>query len=246
MIEYQNLKSTTLKQEKYHIQTYFRRVYGWMSCGLLLTAFVSWYVSNTIQVINYLLNNRFFLLGLCFLQFALVFIMSNLLNRLSGKTLTTLFMFYSSLTGLTTAGVFSAYNQNTIFTAFITTSLTFLSMCLWGYFTKKDLSYLGNIILMGILGIIISSFINFWLQNNFVSSIINYVSVIFFTLLIAYDTQKLKNIAKQISLNINDKDNLRRYAILGALMLYLDFINLFFIILNLISNNENNDNNDDK
>ncbi|QJC37671.1 BAX inhibitor (BI)-1/YccA family protein [Enterobacteriaceae endosymbiont of Donacia bicoloricornis] len=245
-MECQNLKSTTLKKKRYHIQTYFRRVYGWMSCGLLLTAFVAWYITNTLPIINYLLNNRFFLLGLCFLQFGLVLIMSNLLNRLSGKTLTTLFMFYSALTGLTTAGIFSVYNNNTIFTAFITTSLMFLSMCFWGYFTKKDLSYLGNIILMGIFGVIIASFINFWLQNNFLLSIINYIGVVFFTLLIAYDTQKLKGIAKQISLNINDKDNLRRYAILGALMLYLDFINLFFIILNIINNNENNENNDDK
>ncbi|QJC35622.1 Bax inhibitor-1/YccA family protein [Enterobacteriaceae endosymbiont of Donacia sparganii] len=241
MIEYPNFKSTTLKQEKYHIQTYFRKVYGWMSCGLLLTAFVAWYVSSTIQIMNYILNNKFFLLGLCFLQFVLVFTISNLLNRLSGKTLTTLFMFYSSLTGLTTAGIFCTYNQNTIFTAFITTSLTFLSMCIWGYYTKKDLSYLGNTILMGVFGIIIASFVNLWLQNNFVASIINYIGVIFFTLLIAYDTQKLKNIAKKISLNINDKDNLRRYAILGALMLYLDFINLFFIILRLIDTNDNND-----
>ncbi|QJC37255.1 BAX inhibitor (BI)-1/YccA family protein [Enterobacteriaceae endosymbiont of Donacia thalassina] len=241
MIEYPNFKSTTLKKESSHIQTYFRKVYGWMSCGLLLTAFVAWYVSNSIQIVNYLLNNKFLLLGLCFLQFTLVFIISNFLNRLSGKTLTALFMFYSSLTGLTSAGIFSIYNQNTIFTAFITTSFTFLSMCIWGYFTKKDLSYLGNLIIMGIFGIIIASFINFWLQNNLISSVINYVSVIFFTLLIAYDTQKLKNIAKKISLNINDKDNLRRYAILGALMLYLDFVNLFLIMLRLVDNNNSND-----
>ncbi|QJC34034.1 BAX inhibitor (BI)-1/YccA family protein [Enterobacteriaceae endosymbiont of Donacia cinerea] len=241
MIEYPNLKSTTLKQEKNHIQIYFRKVYSWMSCGLLLTAFISWYVSNTPQVINYILNNKIFLLSLCFLQFILVFVISSFLNRLSGKTLTTLFMFYSSLTGLTTAGIFSAYNQNTIFTAFITTSFTFLSMCIWGYFTKRDLSYLGNIIIMGIFGIVIASLINLWIQNNLISSIINYISVIFFTLLVSYDTQKLKNIAEKISLNINDKDNLRRYAILGALMLYLDFINLFFVILRLIDNNDNND-----
>ncbi|QJC32410.1 Bax inhibitor-1/YccA family protein [Enterobacteriaceae endosymbiont of Donacia dentata] len=241
MIEYPNFKSTTLKKEKYYIQKYIRQVYGWMSCGLLLTAFVSWYVSNTIQVVNYLLNNKFILLSLCFLQFILVFIISNLLNRLSGRVLTTLFMFYSSLTGLTTAGIFSIYNQNTIFTAFITTSFTFLSMCIWGYFTKKNLNNLGNIVIMGIFGIIIASFINLWLQNSFFSSVINYISVILFTLLVAYDTQKLKNIAKKISININDKDNLRRYAIIGALMLYLDFINLFFVILRIIGNNDNND-----
>ncbi|QJC35218.1 BAX inhibitor (BI)-1/YccA family protein [Enterobacteriaceae endosymbiont of Donacia proxima] len=240
MIEYPNFKSTTLlkKEKNYYIQKYFRKVYGWMFCGLLLTAFIAWYVSNTIQITNYLLSNKYFLLSICFVQFVLVFTISGFINQLSGKTLTTLFMFYSCLTGFTTAGIFSIYNQNTIFTAFITTSLTFLFMCIWGFFTKKDLSNLGNIIIMGIIGTLIASFINLWLQNSLITSIVNYLGVIFFTLIIAYDTQKLKNIAKKISLNEHDQDNLRRYAILGALMLYLDFINLFFIILRMISNND--------
>ncbi|QJC33626.1 BAX inhibitor (BI)-1/YccA family protein [Enterobacteriaceae endosymbiont of Donacia provostii] len=240
MIEYPNFKSTTLlkKEKNYYIKKYFRKVYGWMFCGLLLTSFVAWYVSNTIQITNYLLNNKYFLLSICFIQFILVFTISNFINQLSGKTLTTLFMFYSCLTGFTTAGIFSIYNQNAIFTAFMTTSLTFLSMCIWGFITKKDLSHLGSIIIMGIIGILFASFINLWLQNSFVESVVNYLGVIFFTLIIAYDTQKLKNIAKKISLNEHDKDNLRRYAILGALMLYLDFINLFFVILRTISSSD--------
>ncbi|QJC34841.1 Bax inhibitor-1/YccA family protein [Enterobacteriaceae endosymbiont of Donacia piscatrix] len=239
MIEYPNFKSTTLlKKEKNYTQKYFQKVYGWMFCGLLLTSFIAWYVSNTIQITKYLLSNKYFLLSICFVQFILVFTISSLINQLSGKTLTTLFMFYSCLTGFTTAGIFSIYNQNTIFTAFITTSLTFLFMCIWGFFTKKNLSNLGNMIIMGIVGTLIASFINLWLQNSLITSIINYLGVIFFTLIIAYDTQKLKNIAKKISLNKQDQDNLRRYAILGALMLYLDFINLFFVILRMINNND--------
>ncbi|QJC36031.1 BAX inhibitor (BI)-1/YccA family protein [Enterobacteriaceae endosymbiont of Donacia cincticornis] len=240
MIEYPNFKSTTLlkKEKRYYIQKYFRKVYGWMSCGLFLTAFIAWYISNTVQITNYLLNNKYFLLSICFIQFILVFIISSLINQLSGKTLTTLFMFYSCLTGFTTAGIFSVYNQNAIFTTFITTSLTFLIMCIWGFVTKKDLTNLGNIIIMGIIGTLVASFINLWLQNSLITSIVNYLGVIFFTLIIAYDTQKLKNIAKKISLNEHDQNNLRRYAILGALMLYLDFINLFFIILRMISNDD--------
>ncbi|QJC31874.1 BAX inhibitor (BI)-1/YccA family protein [Enterobacteriaceae endosymbiont of Donacia tomentosa] len=223
------------------MRVYLKQVYGWMSCGLILTAFVAWYISNTIQITNFLLSNKLFLFFLCFFQFLLIFGISHSLNRLSGKILTTLFMLYSTLTGITMAGMFSIYNQNAIFTAFITTSITFLTMCIWGYNTKRDLSSLGSIITMGLLGIIFSSCINIWFKNNTLTSIINYIGVLLFTILIAFDTQKLKYISKKISTNINDSDNLRRYAIMGALMLYLDYINLFFTLLQLIGNNNNDD-----
>ncbi|QJC30337.1 Bax inhibitor-1/YccA family protein [Enterobacteriaceae endosymbiont of Neohaemonia nigricornis] len=245
MIEYSNFKNTTINCNKNYINIYITKVFGWMFCGLILTSYIAWNIVNTTYIMQYLFYNKILLFVLCLLQLGLVFTISNFLNRLSGQILTILFIFYSCLTGITTASICSLYNHNTIFTAFITAASTFLIMYIWGYTTKKDLSHINNIIMMGLIGIILSSFINLFFHNDIIISIINYISIILFTVLIAVDTQKLKTFANIISTNLNDTDNIRRYAILGALILYLDFINLFLTILRVLGNNDKNQENNE-
>ena len=147
---------------------------------------------------------------------------------------TTLFMLYSALTGLTLSGILYAYTAESIAATFVVTAGMFGSMSLYGYTTKRDLSGLGSMLFMGLIGIILASLVNFWLKSETLMWAVTYIGVVIFVGLTAYDTQKLKNIGTQ--LDVNDKAHLRKYSILGALTLYLDFINLFLMLLRIFGN----------
>ena len=227
-------RSESIVQARSGLQTYMAQVYGWMTVGLLLTAFIAWYAANSSAFMELLYTNRIFFFGLVIAQLAVVFVLSGLVNRLSAGVMTTLFMLYSVLTGLTLSSIFIIYTASSIASTFVVTGGMFGGMSLWGYTTKRDLSGWGNMLFMALIGIILASLVNFWLKSEALMWAVTYIGVVVFVGLTAYDTQKLKNIGEQI--DVRDSSNLRKYSILGALTLYLDFINLFLMLLRILGN----------
>lgn len=215
-------RSDSIVQPRAGLQTYMAQVYGWMTVGLLLTAFVAWYAANSAAVMELLFTNRVFLIGLIIAQLALVIVLSAMIQKLSAGVTTMLFMLYSALTGLTLSSTF------------VVTAGMFGAMSLYGYITKRDLSGFGNMLFMALIGIVLASLVNFWLKSEALMWAVTYIGVIVFVGLTAYDTQKLKNMGEQI--DTRDTSNLRKYSILGALTLYLDFINLFLMLLRIFGN----------
>ena len=202
-----------------------------MTVGLLLTAFVAWYAANSAAVMELLFTNRVFLIGLIIAQLALVIVLSAMIQKLSAGVTTMLFMLYSALTGLTLSSIFIVYTAASIASTFVVTAGMFGAMSLYGYTTKRDLSGFGNMLFMALIGIVLASLVN-WLKSEALMWAVTYIGVIVFVGLTAYDTQKLKNMGEQI--DTRDTSNLRKYSILGALTLYLDFINLFLYLLRIL------------
>ena len=227
-------RSESIVQARSGLQTYMAQVYGWMTVGLLLTAFIAWYAANSSAFMELLYTNRIFFFGLVIAQLAVVFVLSGLVNRLSAGVMTTLFMLYSVLTGLTLSSIFIIYTASSIASTFVVTGGMFGVMSLWGYTTKRDLSGWGNMLFMALIGIILASLVNFWLKSEALMWAVTYIGVVVFVGLTAYDTQKLKNIGEQI--DVRDSSNLRKYSILGALTLYLGFIILFLMLLRILGN----------
>lgn len=227
-------RSDSIVQARTGLQTYMAQVYGWMTCGLLLTAFVSWYAANTPAILNFIFSSQITFFGLIIAQLALVFVISGMVNRLSGAVATSLFMLYSALTGLTLSSIFIAYTYSSIASTFVVTAGMFGAMSLYGYTTKRDLSGFGSMLFMALIGIVLASLVNIWLKSTALMWAITYIGVVVFVGLTAYDTQKLKAMGEQ--LNADDKDSFRKYAIVGALTLYLDFINLFLMLLRIFGN----------
>ncbi len=216
------------------IQAYMAQVYGWMTCGLLLTAVVAWYAANTPAVLNLIYSNQIVFFGLIIVQLGLVFVISGMINRLSGTVATALFMFYSMLTGLTFSSIFVMYTSSSIASTFVISSGMFGAMSIYGYTTKRDLSGLGSMLFMGVVGIVLASLVNIWLKSPALMWAVTYIGVIVFVGLTAYDTQKLKQMGA--ALDASDQDGFRKYSIMGALTLYLDFINLFLMLLRIFGN----------
>ncbi|WP_448623218.1 Bax inhibitor-1/YccA family protein [Dickeya fangzhongdai] len=213
------------------LQTYMAQVYGWMTCGLLLTAFVAWYAANTPAVLQMVFSSKITFFGLVIAQLGLVFVLSGMVHRLSGGAATTLFMLYSALTGLTLSRIFIVYSGESIASTFVITAGMFGAMSLYGYVTKRDLTGMGSMLFMALIGILLATLVNFWLKSEGLQLAITYIGVLVFVGLTAYDTQKLKNIGEELS--VDDRDSFRKYSIMGALTLYLDFINLFLMLLRL-------------
>ncbi len=214
------------------IYSYINNVYGWMSCGLLLTSFTSWYTTKIPFLLEIIFFNHFFLVTILLIQLIIVFILSNMVNKLTANIAISLFIFYSVLTGLSISSIFLVYTYISIATTFLTTSIMFGIMSIWGYCTKQDLTQVGNLALMSLIGMIVATIINLFLKNNYFVWMISYLGILSFSILIAWDTQKLKEIGHYITSEHDEQ--FRKYSILGALILYLDFINLYLLILKLV------------
>ncbi|MGK2946903.1 MAG: Bax inhibitor-1/YccA family protein [Candidatus Malihini olakiniferum] len=213
---------------------YMAQFYGWMTCGLLLTAFVSWYAAQSPTIMSFIFSSRIPFFGLIIAQLSLVFIISGMVQRLHANVVTGLFMLYSVLTGLTLSSIFILYLGQSIASTFVITAGMFGAMSLYGYITKRDLSGLCSMLCMGLIGMVLASLVNIWLKSDALMWAVTYIDVVIFVGLTAYDTQKLKNIGEQLP--ADDRDNVRKYAIMGALTLYLDFINLFLMLLRIFGN----------
>ncbi|WWP00774.1 MAG: Bax inhibitor-1/YccA family protein [Candidatus Dasytiphilus stammeri] len=234
MVHYPREGGSIIQSGCTKVQTYLMQVYGWMTCGLLLTAFVAWYVANNTTLLFVIYSNKYNVFGLIIIQLGIVSILSRVTDKISGILATGLFMLYSLLTGLTFSSIFIFYTYSSIANSFIVTSGMFGSMSLWSYSTKRDLSSIGSILLMVLVGFLLASLVNIWLKSTHLMWLITYAGVLIFSILTAFHTQYLKKIGEQI--NEYDQENLRRHAIRGALTLYLDFINLFLMLLRILSN----------
>ena len=219
-----------IEQTSSRVQTYMSHVYGWMAVGLFLTAFVAWFATTNYELLVFLSRIMWVLL---IAEIGLVFAISGMINRLSGATATTLFMLYSVLNGCTFSIYFLYYTSSSIASVFFITAGMFSALAVYGYTTKRNLSGLGSFLFMGLIGIVIASLVNIFLQSAPLMWAITYIGVFVFAGLTAYDTQKLKEFG--VNLSQDDQNMFRRYVILGALTLYLDFINLFIMLLRIFA-----------
>ena len=209
------------------------QVYGWMSIALLITAVVSIYTASSETMLSLIFGNRFVFYGLLIGELVMVLGLSAMINRMTALTATALFIVYSALNGLTMACIFLIYTGTSIASTFFITALTFGAMSVYGYFTKTDLTRMGSLLMMGLIGLIIASVVNLFLQNSVVSWITSFLGVLIFTGLTAYDTQKIKEMN---AVGTTDAESDRKGAIMGALRLYLDFVNLFLYLLRFFGN----------
>ncbi|MGM3174302.1 Bax inhibitor-1 family protein [Dickeya lacustris] len=234
MDRFPHSNDSIVSQANTGLQAYMAQVYGWMTCGLLLTAFVSWYAAHTPAVLHLVFSSKITFYGLVIAQLGLVFVLSGMVHRLSGGVATTLFMLYSALTGLTMASIFIVYSGSSIASTFVITAGMFGIMSLYGYTTRRDLTKLGSLLTMALIGMLLATLVNLWLKSTGLQMALSYIGVLVFVGLTAYDTQKLKQLGETLS--EDNRDEMRKYAIMGALSLYLDFINLFLTLLRLFGN----------
>ena len=206
-----------------------RQVYAWMGAGLTITAVMALVTLSSPVILEAIVGNRILFFGLMIGELALVFTLSGAINRLSASVATLLFVAYSALNGVTLSVVALVYTANSITSTFVITAGMFGAMSVYGYMTKRDLTSWGSFLFMGLIGVVIASVVNIFVGNSAVSWIISGIGVIVFTGLTAYDTWKIKALAAQ---GIEG----RKPAILGALTLYLDFINLFLMLLRFTGN----------
>lgn len=217
------------------VSIYMRHVYNWMTAGLFITALVAYAVSGSPQFRAMVMGNTISVILLVVAQFGLVIALSAAIHKMSSAMATGMFILYSALTGVMLSSIFIRYTMSTIGTAFLVTAGTFLAMSIYGTITKRDLTSFGNFLFMGLIGIIIAMVVNIFLQSGMMNFIISCLGVLIFTGLTAYDTQKLR--AFGMDAPLGDSLAMRRGAILGALTLYLDFINIFIMLLQLFGGN---------
>ena len=216
---------------------YMRQVYQWMTMGLGVTTLMAWFVASTPAVQQVIFGNSLIMIALIVAQFGLVIALSAAVHKMSSSTATGLFLLYSALTGATLSSIFVIYPIASITNAFLVTTGTFLAMTVYGTVTKRDLTAMGSFLFMGLIGIVIAMVVNIFLKSAMMDFVVSCLGVLIFTGLTAYDTQKLRRFGE--SAPLDDATAVRRGAILGALTLYLDFINLFLMLLRLFGGNRN-------
>ncbi|PLY02187.1 MAG: hypothetical protein C0622_05890 [Desulfuromonas sp.] len=213
--------------------TFFRKVYLWMTAGLGTTALAAFLMLSSETALKFVFADKMNFYILIFAELGLVIALSAAINRISARTATLMFLAYSALNGVTFAAIFLVYTRSSIASVFLITAGTFAAMSLYGYVTKRDLTGLGSFLTMGLFGIIIASIVNMFMHNEMIHWIVGYIGVFIFVGLTAYDTQRLKQIG---AAGFADEQQRHKLAIIGALRLYLDFINLFLMLLRVMGN----------
>lgn len=229
MNEFNTTHPRTASQVVVRQNTLIRQVYAWMGAGLALTAFMSLVTLSSPAMLNAVLGNKLVFYGLMIGELALVFTLAGAINKLSATTATLIFIAYSALNGITLSSVALVYTSNSITSTFVITGGMFGAMSVFGFMTKRDLTSWGSFLFMGLIGVVIASVVNIFVASSAVSWVISGLGVLVFTGLTAYDTWKIKAMAAQ-------RTEGRKPAILGALTLYLDFINLFLMLLRFTGN----------
>lgn len=240
MIDYSNnnLNSETRAEQSHaqvSVKSFLSNVFTYMAGALALTGILAYWFGTTPSLLSYLVNfetGSMNILGyvVMFAPLAFVLVMSFAFNKLSSFTLLLLFIVYAAVMGVSFSFIFLAYTASSIASTFFITSATFGVMAVLGYTTKQDLTKFGSILFMALIGIIIASVVNIFMGSELMSYIISCVGVLVFTGLTAYDVQKLKRIGSGVEYGTESANKL---AIMGALNLYLDFVNLFLMLLRL-------------
>ena len=233
------MQSASLQRTQAQIQvnTFIRSVYNWMAIGLGLTGLVAFYVSNSEAIMRLIFGNQLIFFGLIIGELALVFTISARVHKMQASTATSLFVLYAALNGVTLSAIFLIYTRASITSTFFICAATFIASSIFGMTTKRDLTSMGQFLFMGLIGIVIASVVNLFMRSSGISMIVSYIGVIVFVGLTAYDTQKLRTMALSQPAGI-DGGTLRKGAILGALTLYLDFINLFLMLLRILGSRD--------
>jgi FtsH-binding integral membrane protein len=219
---------TTPFSAEERISTFLRSVYGWMCAGLAITAVVAFYIASTPTLAYTLVRTPFLMMGLVIAQLGLVFALSLRVQKMSSGTASGLFILYSALTGVTMSLILLAYTASSVASTFAIAAGMFGSMALYGTVTTRSLAGWGQFLFMGLIGVVIASVVGMFWQNDGFQFVLGFIGVIVFTGLAAYDAQRLKAMALSLP-----SGGTGAYAVVGALTLYLDFINLFLMLLRL-------------
>lgn len=234
-MDYEEFTNVTARERELEMSTAFpvlmRKVYLWMTLALVITSFTAYYVASSETLLTALFSNQILFWGLIIGELVLVFSLSAAINKLSLTTATLMFVLYSVLNGTTMSFIFLVYTTSSITNVFLITAATFAVMALFGYFTKTDLTSWGKILMMALIGIIIATIVNIFTKSEGLAVILNYLGVLVFVGLTAYDSQKIKQMLMQAP---DAGEGAQKVALLGALSLYLDFINLFIYLLRIL------------
>ena len=212
-----------------------RKVYVWMTLALVITGITAYIVSHNESIIMTMMTTPALMWGLIIAELALVFVISGMIQRLSLTVGTLLFVVYSALNGLTLAPILMIYTGASVAKVFFITAGTFAAMAFVGYTTKKDLSSLGRLLFMALIGLIIATVVNLFMKSSGLEMILSYLGVAIFVGLTAWDTQKIKLMLAQCP---EPTEEAQKLALLGSLSLYLDFINLFIYLLRIFGSRE--------
>ena len=215
------------------VTAFLRSVYGWMAVGLTVTAAVAWLVAGSPEVVLAIARNRVLFWGLLLAQIGIVVWLSARVQTMAAGTASMLFLLYSGLTGFTLSFVLLAFTGESVATTFFVTAGTFGALAAYGTVTKRSLAGWGQFLFMGLIGVVLASFIGMFFQNDAFQFVLSFIGVIVFTGLTAYDAQRLKGMA------LATGGQAGAYSIVGALTLYLDFINLFMFLLRFTGNRRN-------
>lgn len=235
MMDYEELDYRTLTREEQlesslAFPVLMRKTYLWMAFALIITGLAAYTVATSETLTTFMVTHTPVMWVLFGAELLLVFSLTAAIRRLSLPVATLMFVVYSLLNGVTLSTIFWVYSIGSIATTFFITAATFGVMSLFGYFTKTDLSSWGKWLLMALIGIIIATLVNIFVGNTMVDMVVSYLGILIFVGLTAYDTQKIK----MMFLTAPDaSEATQKYAVLGALTLYLDFINLFLYLLRL-------------
>ena len=211
---------------------FLNKVYNWMAAGLAISGLTAWYVAQTMaSPDSFFRRNPGVFLGLIVAELILVMVLSAAVRKMAPPVAAVCFLVYSLLSGITLAPIFLVYTASSIYAAFFTCAGMFAATSIFGYMTKANLAGIGSFCFMALIGIVIATLVNFFIRSNALTGIISYVGVVVFIGLTAWDTQKLRQIAA--GSGETESAEMKKLAILGALTLYLDFINLFLFLLRI-------------
>ncbi|NCP62444.1 MAG: Bax inhibitor-1/YccA family protein [Alphaproteobacteria bacterium] len=212
------------------LRAYMLKIYNYMTLGLGITGVIAYFVARDESLVAAIMGNPVLFWGLVIAQFGAVIFLSARVTKMSTRTAQLTFFAYAALTGLTLSGLFAAYTFESLARVFFITSGTFGAMSLYGYTTNRDLTGLGSFLFMGLIGVIIASVVNMFIQSSALMFLISVIGVLVFVGLTAYDTQQLK----KMYYHVGHSELAENYAVVGALRLYLDFINLFIYLLRFL------------
>ena len=211
-------------------QRFISKVYGWMAAALAITGLVAWWTASSQSMLEIIIGNRGVFLFLIIGQLLLVGVLAGWVNKLSSQVATLIFIAYSILTGFIFSALFLIYTAGSLASTFLITGGMFAVMSIYGWRTGNDLTKFGSLLYMALIGLIIASLVNFFMNSEMLYWITTYVGVFIFTGLIAYKTQNIKNLGGQLQ---EGTDDYNKSAVMGAFSLYLSFVNLFLMLLRI-------------
>ena len=242
MAEFDSIRSSTRSDSYVNIDSGLRahmnKVYGLMAVAMIITGAVAWSIGTSPQLVSALFSNSIISLIVMFAPLGFVFFLSARVMNMSYSAGQLCFWLFSALMGLSLSTIFVAYTGASIANAFFTTAIAFGAMSLFGYTTKKDLSGMGRFLFMGVIGLIVAMIINWFTQSPGLEFAINVLGVLIFAGLTAYDTQNIKNTYLSIRSAPNGEEIAARAGILGALSLYINFLNMFMFLLQFMGNRD--------